>query len=153
MQSQPTTEQILNDLAREVAENIIPSVSEPTLQVNLEMMEQLLRACAIRSAHEIAWMQEEAIQIETLADKMLEKKEHPTISQALEKYRFEKSNNLDLHDQVENYHLAGQLFEAIIVVVADLDNSKLTDSVSALIRLRVEHEGELIKNFYFPGRS
>ena len=64
MQSKPTTEQILNDLAREVKESFLPTVSDPTQKVNFEMMEQLLRACAKRSAHEIAWMKTEADEIE-----------------------------------------------------------------------------------------
>ena len=59
MQARPTTEQILNDLAREIRDTLIPTCDDPAMVPNLQMMEQLLTAAAIRSAHEIAWMNEE----------------------------------------------------------------------------------------------
>ena len=84
MQSKPTTEQILNDLAREVKESFLPTVSDPTQKVNFEMMEQLLRACAKRSAHEIAWMKTEADEIEKLTIEILESQNQPQLSETLE---------------------------------------------------------------------
>ena len=59
MQARPTTEQILNDLAREVRDTLIPGCDDPAMVPNLQMMEQLLTAAAVRSAHEIAWMNDE----------------------------------------------------------------------------------------------
>ena len=56
MLSKPTTDTILEDLAREVREQILPLIDDPAVRVNLEMMEQLLTAAAVRAAHEIAWM-------------------------------------------------------------------------------------------------
>ena len=73
MQARPTTEQILDDLAREVRENIIPAVDDPALVVNLEMMEQLLHTCAVRAANEIAWMAAECADMEAFAADVAER--------------------------------------------------------------------------------
>ena len=94
MQSRPTTEQILNDLAREVKESILPEVSDPTQKVNFEMMEQLLRACAKRSAHEIAWMSSEAKEIEKLATDILAIEDNPHLAETLKKYQTQKSEKI-----------------------------------------------------------
>ena len=153
MQSRPTTEQILNDLAREVKESILPEVSDPTQKVNFEMMEQLLRACAKRSAHEIAWMKTEADEIEKLTIEILESQNQPQLNETLEKYQTQKSESLHLEDQVENYNLAGKLLEELIVTVFDIENKNFSTRLNELIRLRGVHENELINDFYFPGRS
>lgn len=153
MQSRPTTEQILADLAREVRENLMPAIDDPALRVNLEMMEQLLAACAVRSAHEIAWMQRECEEIEALAEKALERLEAPAVTAALATCRDQRSDSLHLDDRVENYHLAGEVFGAVIEAVADADDAELTEDVAALIRSRRDTEGDLRPGFYFPGRS
>ncbi len=153
MQSKPTTEQILNDLAREVKESFLPTVSDPTQKVNFEMMEQLLRACAKRSAHEIAWMKTEADEIEKLTIEILESQNQPQLSETLEKYQTQKNESLHLVDQVENYDLAGKLLEELIVTVFDIENKNFSTRLNELIRLRGDHENELINDFYFPGRS
>jgi hypothetical protein len=63
MLSQPTTEQILNGIARDLEETVLADVgSEPT-KVMVGMMIQLLRSCAQRAAHEVAWVHEEAAAI------------------------------------------------------------------------------------------
>lgn len=153
MQSRPTTEQILNDLAREVKESILPEVSDPTQKVNFEMMEQLLRACAKRSAHEIAWMSSEVKEIEKLAIDILAIEDDLHLAETLKKYQTQKSESLHLEDQVQNYHLAGKLFEQLIVTVFEIRDKTFSNRLTELIRSRSEHESELINDFYFPGRS
>ena len=70
MQSRPTTDAILTDLAREVREEIMPLIDDPAVRVNLEMMDQLLTAAAVRSAHEIAWMNDEIADMTEFAQKV-----------------------------------------------------------------------------------
>ena len=65
----------------------------------------------------------------------------------------QKSESLHLEDQVENYNLAGKLLEELIVTVFDNKNKNFSTRLNELIRLRGDHENELINDFYFPGRS
>jgi len=60
MLSKPTTQQVLLDCRRELLEVIDPAVSDPTVKIAIQMLENVLRNCAERSAHEIAWMRDES---------------------------------------------------------------------------------------------
>jgi hypothetical protein len=60
MLSRPTTEQILRGIADDLAEQILPEVQSETAVVLLGQIDQILRGCATRAAHEIAWIHEEA---------------------------------------------------------------------------------------------
>ena len=59
MLSRPTTEQIILDCREELLNTIAPAVPEGPVLVAIHMMENVLRNCATRAAHEIAWMREE----------------------------------------------------------------------------------------------
>ena len=59
MIAKPTTEQILNDCSRELMEVVLPAVTDETVMVTIYMMDLVLRNCAVRAAHEIAWMTDE----------------------------------------------------------------------------------------------
>jgi hypothetical protein len=62
----PTTQQLLEDCARELRDDVIPAISDPTVIVNLQMMELVLQSCALRAGHEIAWMADEVAAIEAV---------------------------------------------------------------------------------------
>ena len=60
MLTRPTTDQVLVGIADELRDAIAPEVHSEPLQVLLGQIDQILRGLAVRSAHEIAWMHEEA---------------------------------------------------------------------------------------------
>ncbi len=60
MLTRPTTDQVLVGIADELRDAIAPEVHNEPLQVLLGQIDQILRGLAVRSAHEIAWMHEEA---------------------------------------------------------------------------------------------
>jgi hypothetical protein len=60
MLSRPTTEQILHGIADELRDVVAAEVASEPVKVVLAQIDQLLRSLATRSAHEIAWMHEEA---------------------------------------------------------------------------------------------
>ena len=60
MLSRPTTEQILLDCRAELLATIEPAVADGPAKVAVQMLENVLRNCAARAAHEIAWMHEES---------------------------------------------------------------------------------------------
>ncbi len=63
MLTRPTTAQILAGIADELRDTVAPEVSAEPVQVLLGQIEQILRGCAVRAGHEIAWVHEEAADI------------------------------------------------------------------------------------------
>ncbi|MEX0846347.1 MAG: hypothetical protein WD023_01100 [Ilumatobacteraceae bacterium] len=60
MLSRPTTEQVLRGIANDLRDSVLPEVHSEPVKVLLGQIDQILRSCAIRSAHEIAWIHDEA---------------------------------------------------------------------------------------------
>ena len=60
MLTRPSTDQVLVGIANELRDAVAPEVHNEPLQVLLGQIDQILRGLAVRSAHEIAWMHEEA---------------------------------------------------------------------------------------------
>jgi hypothetical protein len=56
MLSRPTTEQILLDCCTQLRERIAPALGDREAAVAAQMLEEVLRNCAVRAAHEIAWL-------------------------------------------------------------------------------------------------
>ena len=60
MLTRPTTEQILVGIADDLRALVLPEVQSDSVKIVLGQMDQLLRSCAIRAAHETAWIHDEA---------------------------------------------------------------------------------------------
>lgn len=60
MLTRPTTEQILVGIADDLRALVLPEVQSESVKIVLGQMDQLLRSCAIRAAHETAWIHDEA---------------------------------------------------------------------------------------------
>ena len=119
MIARPTTQQLLDDCAREVRDTLMPIVDNPAVRVRLEMLEQLLSSCAVRAAHEMAWMAEECEQLERFAaDVAAVFPDADEVSAALDEYRRAAASptgsSLHLDDRVCLYDLAGQAFGAAL---------------------------------------
>lgn len=151
MLARPTTEQILVELANEVRDQLIPAADDPAVRVNLEMMEQLLNAAAVRAAHEIAWMDEEVRAMVSYAADVADQLDHQPTREALAAYEAQRSDSLHLDDQVANYSLAGEaLGRAIEGAAAD---EALLARGADIVRSRRDTETLIRPGFYFPGRS
>lgn len=151
MQARPTTPQILDDLAREVRDELIPRIDDPALRVNLEMMEQLLAAAAVRSAHEIAWMHDEVEAMIDYATDVADRLDDAVTHAALAAYESDRSSSLHLDDQVQNYSLAGEAFG--LALEAASTDAELLERGAELIRRRRDTETLIRPGFVFPGRS
>ena len=64
MFSRPTTEQVLDLIADDLRDAVLPDVRSEVVRVMVQQMEQIVRSCARRAGHEIAWVHDEA---ETIA--------------------------------------------------------------------------------------
>jgi hypothetical protein len=106
MISRPTTQQLLDDCARELRENVIPALTDPTVIVNLQMMELVIQSCALRAGHEIAWMAEEVAAIDAYVAAVCTG--HAEVGPALDALRNAPAAGLHLTDRADEYHLAGE---------------------------------------------
>jgi len=60
MLTRPTTEQVLIGIANDLRDIVAPEVDSEAVKVLLGQIDQVLRGCATRAAHETAWIHEEA---------------------------------------------------------------------------------------------
>jgi hypothetical protein len=73
MFSRPTTDQVILDCRNELLNAVDSAVSDPTVKITIQMLENVLRNVAERAAHEIAWMHEETdLMIGFAAERLME---------------------------------------------------------------------------------
>jgi len=150
--TRPTTEQILNDCAREVRETMLPA-AEGTMRVSLEILEQLLAHCALRAAHEMAWMEEEIASIEPFAADVADQLGDAATIAALTALRGGRTTSLHLEARCDEYHLASEALSCAVEAAVGADDPQLQRRAMALLESRRDRETELRPNFFFPGRA
>ena len=155
MISRPTTEQILADCAREVRQTFMPATTDAGLKVMLEMFEQILAQCALRSGHELAWMAEEIAAIEPFVTAVVVAvaPAPSAVSAALDALHAGRTMSLHLDDRCAEYHLASEALATAMDAAYGADDGELIAAGVALLDARREREAVLRPNFFFPGRS
>ena len=63
MFTRPTTEQLLVGIAEQLRTVVVAEVQTEPTRILLQQIDQILMGCSRRSAHEVAWMHEEAASI------------------------------------------------------------------------------------------
>jgi hypothetical protein len=154
MLSRPTTEQLILDCRNELLNTIDPAVAAEPVKIAIQMMENVLRNCATRAAHEIAWMREESDLMVTFARKVLGTPCSTTaITAALAAYDAGRSESLHLDDVAATYDLAGQCLSAAIDAVMAAGADDLHLEARSILAVRLEHENAIMGEWSFVGRS
>jgi hypothetical protein len=151
--ARPTTAQILDDCARELRETVAPAVSDPTVRIRLEMMEQLLASCAVRAAHEISWMAAECTAMERYVAEVLALIDDDELEARLDAYRRQQSSSLELEDRIVDYDRAGRAFAVALELAMRHGHAELSARARQLVTERRERESETRPGFYLPGRG
>ena len=154
MLSRPTTQQILLDCREELLHTLGPALAPGAARIAMEMMENVLRNCAARAAHEIAWMREEG-------DAMLEFAAHVSaapcggaeVSAALEAHATRATDSLHLDAVTDAYGLASACFEAALDAAMAAGDANLTASGRAILDVRLGHEMEIMGEWTMVGRA
>jgi hypothetical protein len=137
MLSRPTTEQILRKIAEELAETVLPALPDGQAKVAVGMMTQLLNGCAVRAAHEIAWVHEEIAAIEALVGPV------PAAH----------GDSLHLEDVLQRYHAASQaLADAVDAAYAAGDTARV-EALRQLLEARNAHEMAIVGALDLVGRG
>lgn len=153
MLSRPTTEQILLDCRDELLRTVAPAVPEGPVLVAIQMMENVLRNCAARAAHEIAWMHEEADEMVSYAARVAATTPTPAVTDALAAYEGGRDASLHLDDVTATYSLAGQCLSAAIDAAMASGDPDLQADGRAILERRLAHENEIMGEWAFVGRA
>lgn len=158
MLSRPTTEQIVLDCRAELLSTIDAAVSDPAVKIAIQMMENVLRNCAERAAHEIAWMREEtdamiAFAEQVVAAPMVSHVARGEVDAALDSFMSSRSDSLHLDDVAATYHLAGVCMSAALEAAMASGDHDLQVSGREVLELRLAHEQAIMGEWSFVGRG
>lgn len=102
------------DCCHELMTETLPQLPEGPAQVHLHMLVGVLQNAAVRSAHEIAWMREEAAEMRAYVRSVLDSQgSDPVVSDALDAISA-RPDSLHLDDVIEDYGVASKAFAAAL---------------------------------------
>jgi hypothetical protein len=147
----PTTEQVLLDCCR-VLDDVLPAVSDETMQVRLVMLGKVLRNSAVRAAHEVAWMREETAQIETYARAVAGSAGSDGLRAALESLAAGPHASLHLDDVVDVYVHASDVLSVALEAALSAGRDDLVRQGESLLSARLAHENDVVGGWDSAGR-
>jgi hypothetical protein len=154
MLSRPTTEQIIVDCRTQLLEIIAPAVDAEPVRIAIQMMENVLRNVAERSAHEIAWMREEGAAAVAFAQSVAGSATGAAaVAEALAAYESGRSDSLHLDDVVATYDLAGRCLTAALETVMAVGDDDAHRAGRALLDQRIAHENQIMGEWTMVGRA
>jgi hypothetical protein len=154
MLSRPTTEQILLDCRAELLSTISRAITDPSAEIAIQMMENVLRNCAERAAHEIAWMHDEIADMIGFADEVASSPASTQgVSSALATYRAERSDSLHLDDVCATYSLASECLSHALEAALAAGDDDLHSRGRAVLDRRLAHEQEIMGEWTMVGRA
>jgi hypothetical protein len=142
MLSRPTTEQILLDCCTQLREKIAPALADRESAIAAQMLEEVLRNCAVRAAHEIAWMREESDAMLAFAREI-----------GVDTGAVGDPATLHLDDVVAAYGAATATFESALDTVLASGDAEGLARAQALLDQRLAHENEIMGEWGFVGRA
>lgn len=154
MLSRPTTDQIIADCRNELLSTIDAAITDPAVKIAIQMMENVLRNCATRAAHEIAWMREETDDVITFAKRVAASTASTdAVTAALDNYVAKRSDSLHLDDVSSTYSLAGECLSASLEAALAAGDDDLSGAGRALLEQRLAHEMEIMGEWTMVGRG
>lgn len=154
MISRPTTQQLIEAVSAELRNKVAPAVSDPVVQVQLEMAMAVLATTAVRSGSELAWMQEERDAIEQTAARLLEAiPDAKTLQEALETYRDGLTGSIYLKDAQADYARASEVLSCAIEAAYESGDSDHIAAVIELMDQRHANQQAVTGQFQAAGRT
>lgn len=154
MLSRPTTDQILLDCRDELLTTIDATVTDPAAKIAIQMLENVLRNCAMRAAHEIAWMCEETSAMIEYAERVAASNAATgAVVSALGRFDDGRSDSLHLDDVSATYSIAGECLSVALEAALAGGDDSLAASGRALLEARLAHELEIMGEWTMVGRG
>jgi hypothetical protein len=133
-------------------EGILPGLTDETLKLRLVMTETVLRNAAVRAAHEIAWMREEAAALIAYAGQVAQRHGSEPLRTALTAAHAAPAESLHLADVADRYERAGQAFAAALAAAQEAGAADLVGQARELLRDRIATEKEVMATYAVVGR-
>jgi hypothetical protein len=152
--SRPTTQQLIEAVSAELRNKVAPAVSDPVVQVQLEMAMAVLATTAVRSGNELAWMQEEREAIEQTATRLLDAlPDAKPLQDALQTYRDGLTGSLYLKDAQADYARASEVLSCAIEAAFESADADHIAAVIALMDERHANQQAVTGQFMAAGRT
>jgi hypothetical protein len=148
----PTTERVLLDCCRVLEDDILPVVADETMQVRVVMLGKVLRNAAVRAAHEVAWMREEAGAMEAYARTVAAATGAEGLHTALGALAAGPHTSLHLEDVVDVYVRASEALSVALEVALDEGDDELVREGESLLSARLAHENDVVGGWDAAGR-
>jgi hypothetical protein len=153
MIGRPTTEQILLDCARVLKDEVLPAITDETVQVRVIMCETVLRNAAARSAHEISWMIDEIAAAQAFgAEVAAHRAAGAEVGRALDWLAEHHWESLALADVAEAYNRAGEVLSVGLETAVSEGLTELRRRGEQLLELRLERELVIMAGWSSAGR-
>ena len=154
MISRPTTQQLIDAICIELGNKVAPAITDPVIQIQLEMALSVLQTAAVRSGSELAWMHEEREAIEQTARQMLEGLPDATpLREALQAYTDGLTNSLYLQEAQQDYARASEVLSCAIEAAYESGNAEHIDAVGRLMDQRHANQQAVTGQFMAAGRA
>ena len=155
MISRPTTDQLILECRRELLDVVLPDVNSEHVRVTVQMLENILRNAATRSAHEIAWMREETMRLETFALDVVAaiSSEAAATEIALAALAAAPRDSVELADVVETYSRAGEAFSCALEMAMAAGHPGLSTRAAEILAARNQRELEINGEWAMVGRA
>ena len=154
MISRPTTQQLIDAICVELGSKVAPAISDPVVQIQLEMAIAVLKTAAARSGSELAWMQEEREAIEAAARSLVGAMPDATaLRDALAAYTDGLTNSLYLDDAQADYARASEVLSCAVEAAYASGNAEHIATVMGLMDQRHAHQQEVTGQFMAAGRA
>jgi hypothetical protein len=150
----PSTDQILEGACAELEQQVVPALPPGSPAVVLvQQMVQLLRGCATRAAHEIAWMHDEMAAIEEAVAALLATVDDDATAQALAAFRAAPAGGLHLAEVTDRYDLASRALGAAVEAAYRTGDEAAQQRLRELLRTRCANEMAIIGALELVGRG
>jgi hypothetical protein len=145
--AKPTTEQLIETVRHELRTRVAPCVSDPVARLALDMSIAVLGSAAVRSAHELAWMLDEAEAIEALARDLVARL--PALAEAL----YEPGAVRDIAGAHERYERASELLARTAEAAYEAGDREAIRAVMALFAQRRGNQNTVTGGYQAVGRG
>ncbi len=154
MISRPTTSQLIEAMCTALSTTVAPAITDPTVQVQLSMAISVLQTTAVRSANELAWMQEERDAIEEGARRILQALPDATaLSSALTTYVDGKTGSLYLDEAQADYARASEVLSCAVEAAYVSGDADHIATVGRLMDQRHANQQTVTGQFTALGRE
>ena len=156
MISRPTTQQLIDAICIELGNKVAPTITDPVIQIQLEMALSVLQTAAVRSGNELAWMHEEREAIEETARQMLEALPDASaapLQEALQAYTDGLTDSLYLEEAQQDYARASEVLSRAIEAAYESGDAGHIDAVGRLMDQRHANQQSVTGQFMAAGRA